>query len=209
MEKTFIIDAFDLDNTSEPLFFPRLSSGVVVSNDFVVSVLKKLDELYGNTDQDLINWASEYQLWSRMLFASTSGEMSLLLNPQSIEREAVYDMVIALIAAGSPYSKELQTYLFLTEYLDDIKAAYEESADDCYFSYSVDIPEAENSASTKCPMLTKEEKTLFNKLFSKYCRQEVALGHCVADSCELCPVDKAHEEIFVTFANDEDVEDED
>ena len=209
MEKTFIIDAFDLDNTSEPLFFPRLSSGVVVSNDFIVSVLKKLDELYGNTDQDLIDWASEYQLWSRMLFARTSGEMSLLLNHQFIKREAVYDMVRALIAAGSPYSKELQTYLFLTEHLGGIKAAYEDSEGDCYFSYSVDIPEAENSASAQCPMLTEDEKISFNKLFSKYCRQEVALGHCEPDSCEFCPVDKAHEEIFVTFANDEDVEDED
>lgn len=209
MEKTFIIDVFDLDNTAEPLFFPRLCSESFVSNDFIIFVLRKLDELYGSTEKDLIDWASEYQLWARMLFSSATGEMSLLLNPQSIEREAVYDMFKELIAAGSPYSKALQTYLFLTEHVDDIKAAYEDSKGDCYFSYSVDIPEAENSASTESPMLTEEEKQSFNKLFSKYCRQEVALGHCEPDSCEFCPVNKASEDIFKPFADDETGEDED
>lgn len=56
-------------------------------------------------------------------------------------------------------------------------------------------------------MLTAEEKATFKMLFSKYCRQEVNKGHCTGDTCEWCPINKAYDEIFYLF-NDEDEDEE-
>lgn len=55
-------------------------------------------------------------------------------------------------------------------------------------------------------MLTSEEKKNFKELFYKYCKQEIKKGHCKSGGCVSCPVNKAYEEIFYTF-NDEDEED--
>ena len=55
-------------------------------------------------------------------------------------------------------------------------------------------------------MLTPEEKAEFKRLFSKYCRQEVNKGHCNGGECEWCPINKAYDEIFYLFNDDEDEE---
>ena len=53
-------------------------------------------------------------------------------------------------------------------------------------------------------MMTEQEKQTFRELFSKYCRQEINKGHCDADVCEWCPVNKAYDEIFYRFTEDEE-----
>ena len=58
-------------------------------------------------------------------------------------------------------------------------------------------------------MLTPAEKQTFKELFSKYCRQEMNKGHCTGSECEWCPINKAYDEIFYLFADDEDEEIED
>ena len=55
-------------------------------------------------------------------------------------------------------------------------------------------------------MMTAEEKSTFKELFGKYCRQEVNKGHCEADTCEWCPINKAYDEIFYEFEDDEEEE---
>ena len=52
-------------------------------------------------------------------------------------------------------------------------------------------------------MMNKEEMHAFRELFSKYCRQEINKGHCEADSCDICPVNSAYDEIFNRFADDD------
>ena len=54
--------------------------------------------------------------------------------------------------------------------------------------------------------MTKEEKSTFKELFGKYCRQEVDKGHCEADTCEWCPINKAYNEIFDDFNDEEEQE---
>lgn len=44
--------------------------------------------------------------------------------------------------------------------------------------------------------MTEQELQQFKALFSQYCRQEMNDGKCVADGCDLCPVNRAYEEIF-------------
>lgn len=56
-------------------------------------------------------------------------------------------------------------------------------------------------------MMTAQEKQTFKELFSKYCRQEINAGHCDADGCEWCPIDKAYDEIFNRFTDDDEMED--
>lgn len=57
-------------------------------------------------------------------------------------------------------------------------------------------------------MMNKEEMQAFRELFSKYCRQEINKRHCEADSCDICPVNSAYDEIFNRFADDEGDDDE-
>lgn len=57
--------------------------------------------------------------------------------------------------------------------------------------------------------MTKEELQQFKGLFRKYCHEEICKGHCNDDSCELCPVNSAYDEIFHRFANDQEDEDSD
>ena len=58
-------------------------------------------------------------------------------------------------------------------------------------------------------MMTVEEKATFKTLFGKYCRQEINKGHCCGSECEWCPINKAYDEIFYLFNDDEEDEDED
>lgn len=43
--------------------------------------------------------------------------------------------------------------------------------------------------------MTNDELRAFKTLFSKYCRAEMGKGHCNADECEWCPINKAYEEV--------------
>ena len=52
--------------------------------------------------------------------------------------------------------------------------------------------------------MTGQEMQTFKELFSKYCRQEINKGHCEADSCDICSINNAYEEIFDRFADTED-----
>lgn len=56
--------------------------------------------------------------------------------------------------------------------------------------------------------MTEQEKQTFKELFSKYCRQEMNKGHCTGDTCEWCPINKAYDEIFYLFADDEEEEED-
>lgn len=52
--------------------------------------------------------------------------------------------------------------------------------------------------------MTSEETQQFKALFRTYCLEEIDKGHCDDDSCELCPVNGAYDEIFCKFADDAD-----
>ncbi len=56
--------------------------------------------------------------------------------------------------------------------------------------------------------MTPSEMKLFNQLFGKYCNREIQKGHCVADGCIVCPINRAHEEIFTSSMGYEPAEDE-
>ena len=43
--------------------------------------------------------------------------------------------------------------------------------------------------------MTNDELRAFKILFSKYCRAEMSKGHCDADECEWCPINKAYQEV--------------
>ena len=58
--------------------------------------------------------------------------------------------------------------------------------------------------SNDSPLLTPEETVLFERLFSKYCKQEAFKKHCGADTCAWCPINKAYDEIFHRFQDDPD-----
>ena len=47
--------------------------------------------------------------------------------------------------------------------------------------------------------MTRTEIQQFKDLFHQYYRQEIAANHCVADGCDLCPVNQAYAEIFAVF----------
>lgn len=57
--------------------------------------------------------------------------------------------------------------------------------------------------------MTELELQQFKRLFRKYCHEEICKGHCNNDSCELCPVNFAYDEIFQRFADDPKDEDSD
>ena len=57
--------------------------------------------------------------------------------------------------------------------------------------------------------MTKEELQQFKGLFRTYCHEEICKGHCADDSCDLCPVNSAYDEIFHRFADDPEDEDSD
>lgn len=44
----------------------------------------------------------------------------------------------------------------------------------------------------------------FKEMFQKYCQQEIQKGHCADDSCALCPINTAYDEIFCRFAGNSD-----
>lgn len=44
--------------------------------------------------------------------------------------------------------------------------------------------------------ISEQDVDLFRKLFSQYCKGEIAAERCEEDSCELCSVNRAYEEIF-------------
>lgn len=44
--------------------------------------------------------------------------------------------------------------------------------------------------------MTTNELNEFKRLFGVYCRQEIDLGHCRADTCEYCPIETAYQEVL-------------
>lgn len=57
--------------------------------------------------------------------------------------------------------------------------------------------------------MTNDELQQFKGLFRKYCHEEICKGHCNDDSCKLCPVNSAYDEIFHRFADNPESEDSD
>lgn len=49
--------------------------------------------------------------------------------------------------------------------------------------------------------MTRTEMQQFKDLFHQYCRQEIAANHCVADGCDLCPVNQAYADIFGSLSD--------
>ena len=48
--------------------------------------------------------------------------------------------------------------------------------------------------------MTEIEVRQFKGLFRKYCHEEICKGHFDDESCEICPVNAAYDEIFCKFA---------
>lgn len=44
--------------------------------------------------------------------------------------------------------------------------------------------------------MNKNDIQTFKKLFSMYCKEEIAAGRCESDSCEFCPINAAYEKVF-------------
>ena len=65
-----------------PLLFLTLPDGEL-SLEQKAMILKTLDVLYGDTDQDTTEWAMEYELWARMLLLNDA----LLINPKYLYME--------------------------------------------------------------------------------------------------------------------------
>lgn len=64
-----------------PLYFFRLRNGMFTPQySAICRLLYKLDEWYGNTEQEVEEWALEYQLWARMLLSSNTP--AIMLNPR-------------------------------------------------------------------------------------------------------------------------------
>ena len=67
---------------TDPLLFLALPDGELGLEQKAM-ILKTLDVLYGDTDQDTTEWAMEYELWARMLLLNDA----LLINPKHLYME--------------------------------------------------------------------------------------------------------------------------
>ena len=72
--------------SSPPLAFVKLP---VMTSPIAIDILKLFDVLYGNTDQDICTWATEYQLLTRMLIHHGY----LLFNPRHLDLTEVFELV--------------------------------------------------------------------------------------------------------------------
>ena len=43
--------------------------------------------------------------------------------------------------------------------------------------------------------MTQDELRKFAKMFTQYCRHEMAKGNCTGDTCEWCPINTAYNEV--------------
>lgn len=80
-----IFPYFNYEYEKNPLLFVKIPSELPIC-----SVLKKLDELYGDTPQETTDWALEYQLWARMLLH----ENAMLLNPKHLSTDSFHTFVM-------------------------------------------------------------------------------------------------------------------
>jgi hypothetical protein len=84
MELTFYAYAED-EYAESPLFFAKLPylgthHGTPAGCVICASILRKLDELYGDLPTETSRWSLEYQLWARMLLT----EGAVMLNPMHL-----------------------------------------------------------------------------------------------------------------------------
>ena len=84
MELTFYAYAED-EYAESPLFFAKLPylgthHGTPAGCVICASILRKLDELYGDLPTETSRWSLEYQLWTRMLLT----EGAVMLNPMHL-----------------------------------------------------------------------------------------------------------------------------
>ena len=76
----------------------------IEAKQVLVNLLKLFDELYGNTDQDLNEWAAEFQVLTRMLIHHNA----LLLNPVYLEvdKRTLLDILMAI-----PCQRDRELYM--------------------------------------------------------------------------------------------------
>lgn len=78
-----------------PLFFASMP---FMEERTKIKILKELDLLYGDTNQETTNWCLEYQLWTRMLLHYNA----LMLNPVHIEIKDVEEAISKIIRDDVP-----------------------------------------------------------------------------------------------------------
>lgn len=82
-----------------PLFFLRLGGAEQNPSNrlAILQFIKRLDTLYGDLDEDTMDWALEYQLWTRMLLSDDTAH--IMLNPRHIALDSTFvDEVSVFIA---------------------------------------------------------------------------------------------------------------
>ncbi len=88
------------DLTDKYVFMPIC----IEAKQVLVNLLKLFDELYGNTDQELNEWAAEFQVLTRMLIHHNA----LLLNPVYLEvdKRTLLDILMAI-----PCQRDRELYM--------------------------------------------------------------------------------------------------
>ena len=76
----------------------------------IIKLLKMFDELYGNTAQNLSDWAAEFQLITRMLIHHNA----ILVNPIHLE---IDEETLVQILMNIPYEHDRELYQQAREYL--------------------------------------------------------------------------------------------
>lgn len=98
MEKAIKIYVYDhYMYKYNPLFFVHIEE--LEQEAFLetkAKMLTFLDSQYGDTEQETLDWALEYQILTRMLLK----EGSLLLNPRYILMEEIQDELFRILADG-------------------------------------------------------------------------------------------------------------
>ena len=95
------------ENENDPYVFLPINIEI---NQSIIKLLKMFDELYGNTNQDLYEWAVEFQLITRMLIH----HKALLVNPIHLE---VDEETLMQILMKIPYSNDRTIYMKARKYI--------------------------------------------------------------------------------------------
>lgn len=141
MELTFFAYS-DGEYAASPLFFAKLPylgthhghpEGCVIC----ASILRKLDELYGDLPTETSRWSLEYQLWARMLLS----EGAVMLNPKYIDlrQDGALDALLEDIPMIDGFADDVAWRRVAGVPIDEIHEVWDASSDDgvAPFTYTV------------------------------------------------------------------------
>lgn len=141
MKLTFYAYAED-EYSGNPLFFAKLPylgthhghpEGCVIC----ASILRKLDELYGDLPTETSRWSLEYQLWARMLLS----EGAVMLNPKYIDlrQDGALDALLEDIPMIDGFADDVAWRRVAGVPIDEIHEVWDASSDDgvAPFTYTV------------------------------------------------------------------------